>query len=766
LGNTPPSAGSHTPLPVAKLDELLDIAGPFKPAQIVGRGHAHGTVQPKLFEWMTDHYLDLLYKESRYSEFAQTSERLDARVQRIMLRFAKVAERAGLYRLSQTWKVLNQALQADLLPRADAKKEARLTNHRKKLAKQKEEEEREKELLRNDWFEVKKENFEPIKPHPAIRAITAMERESTSGLSTPLARPLPESPTSEPSWKSYNGQGRHEKFRLPPSSLSNSMTMHKPGIDADDEYEPPSPFVDGEASYTSEAGAGAMNIETPQWYNHRPEVAQHHAMMNMQSKQSPHLDYLSGPSTFGPDFRRLDSDDSFPLYSASTDSQPAKFNRSDSDSSGRFAADTSVPSPDKWADSYRKPSSSWESTGTNSEELRQQPNFNHAQSTASSIIMDEAMEASGTIVPDDPPGHHFHGPSTRTQIMTPTNFNYQILASATTEENDPEFIDADFYPNYSTTDASSKLDSPVPWSAAKLLDAVLSFETLTLPDTASALILLLRALLPTESVNHYQASAILSRFHYRLITLQLFSQACLLRNLSAPAYPFVFADAQENVRLSYYCTTCSRALEQTDDHDARLCAKCSQRRGPCIVCRSDDPGYITSLSDDNHFSANSSYSSDSTVWMYCQGCSHGGHAACLRDWHSAAFTDTQGSCALEGCLHDCLPGAHRMRKVEDRRSALLQSSEARMRDRDRVSRDGGSVRNVPGRRSIARAQNQGLSAVRRDWWQVDESRAVEKVRNTLLPTTMEDMDGYGSSSGKKVKVVTPWEEAKSVRWGN
>src|SRR5207248_4799685 len=119
----------------------------------------------------------------------------------------------------------------------------RLAIYQKKLAKQKKEEEREKELLHSDWFEVKKESLEPLKPHPAIRAIAAMERESTSGLSTPLARPLPDSPTSEPSWNAQSGHGRNEKFRLSPSRFPTNLAAHKTRIDADDEYEPPSPYV-------------------------------------------------------------------------------------------------------------------------------------------------------------------------------------------------------------------------------------------------------------------------------------------------------------------------------------------------------------------------------------------------------------------------------------------------------------------------------------------------------------------------------------------
>ncbi|KAG4220058.1 hypothetical protein PC116_g31463, partial [Phytophthora cactorum] len=69
-----------------------------------------------------------------------------------------------------------------------------------------------------------------------------------------------------------------------------------------------------------------------------------------------------------------------------------------------------------------------------------------------------------------------------------------------------------------------------------------------------------------------------------------------------------------------------------------------------------------------------------STWWYCPGCSHGGHANCLQDWHAPIVpkegsispasptatldgsfpeTNSDGCCPFDGCGHACLPGRWR-----------------------------------------------------------------------------------------------------------
>ncbi|CUS13561.1 unnamed protein product [Tuber aestivum] len=107
----------------------------------------------------------------------------------------------------------------------------------------------------------------------------------------------------------------------------------------------------------------------------------------------------------------------------------------------------------------------------------------------------------------------------------------------------------------------------------------------------------------------------------------------------AQALPEFTALGQTNTHLDFACGRCARPITATaTTTTAKVgaggggvrCRKCGAVDG-CVICW----GQVGR-------------------WSMCQGCGHGGHDACLREWFFGGGTG--GECAAVGCGHYCLPG--------------------------------------------------------------------------------------------------------------
>lgn len=124
-----------------------------------------------------------------------------------------------------------------------------------------------------------------------------------------------------------------------------------------------------------------------------------------------------------------------------------------------------------------------------------------------------------------------------------------------------------------------------------------------------------------------------------------------------------------------------------------------------------------------------------TLWTWCSLCGHGGHTNCLSTWFAnQAMSD--GACAIEGCLCDCVQGKRREDKI---REFLEQKAE---KERSKVVRKG-------------------------DDWKVSESKAVAAIRGTLGETARDPTQNAGPASmlpqgrkdeGRRVRVVEPHDD--------
>jgi WD40 repeat protein len=239
----------------------------------------------------------------------------------------------------------------------------------------------------------------------------------------------------------------------------------------------------------------------------------------------------------------------------------------------------------------------------------------------------------------------------------------------------------------------------------------------------------------TTGINPYQAESILHTYHAQLHSLSLFNSAASLRRLAYPTYPAVYEQALKDTQLGLLCLSCKSPIN--NPKDKMRCETCKRAQAPCPICWGRYPAFEpvaskkkakakirSSLRDKEHRRKRSSLLTGlplaekdnaidtpsptvsenitppkATLWTWCPLCGHGGHMNCLSTW----FADpalSEGTCATEGCLCDCVSGRRREEKIAE---VLAKKAE---KERARVVRKG-------------------------DDWKVNESKAVSAVRGTI-----------------------------------
>ncbi|OCK85015.1 WD40 repeat-like protein, partial [Lepidopterella palustris CBS 459.81] len=237
-------------------------------------------------------------------------------------------------------------------------------------------------------------------------------------------------------------------------------------------------------------------------------------------------------------------------------------------------------------------------------------------------------------------------------------------------------------------------------------------------------------------INPYQAESILTTYHMQLHSLGLYNAAASLRRLAYPTYPAVYEQALKDTQLGLLCLSCNSPIN--NPRDKMRCETCKRAQAPCPICWGRYPAFEgvvakknaklrssaaasgktehrrkrTSLVGAPAIRALAAASSNAqgpglsvphsnvteprpTLWTWCPLCGHGGHTACLSAWFADPVM-SEGACATEGCLCDCVRG----RRREERLRAELGI---------KVEKERGKV-------------------VKGDDWKVGESRAVIGAR--------------------------------------
>jgi WD40 repeat protein len=730
LSTTPPSSTGMTENKIMSLNEAVEVTGIYKPQQVSALGHAPSTAKRVTYKYFTNRYLFPLAKKS-------DDQLLNFRTTAITESYAKAAEDIGHFRLAQTWRLLGYTISLLLIRRAEHHRRARLT-----VQKPDSKEERQKEpslgltppqTQRGEETPRKLPRAQtPVDSpvHRGARSMITEEMESTSNVATPLVRPVRDSIAHETREAMHTPMIDEEDDLKLPDAVHPSTPSPIPVPGARQPPENSTSSVEGYDFYGLDSFAPPLEFGAP------------------PRKPPLRLDYPEPghPPRIQP--QRHDSGESFQMFSTSGESQHGQW-MSSSGSDGHSAIKERGQSLRDRVDSWEKNlmASSKHRASIDSDvpagsEISEGHFTPHSNGSSYEFLNGRHHTSSS------PPVLRLHEASTRpAQDRTPSKtLTRETTRSPSISEmtsEDPNIINSDFlpWPN----------DPPFlipPIDATTLIQRTLAFESRTSALNAAIMVLLLRPLLSASAIDEFQAGAIIRQYHQRLTNLKLFTEAALLRNLCVPTYPTAFATAQEDIKIGFFCTDCHKPLENDPliPGSEWKCPRCKKDRAPCAVCLNRE------LETDLEFEKGD-VGLKSAVWWLCPGCGHGGHSSCMQAWHAGPeFGEgdkySGGCCPLDGCLHPCLPGKWRERKVEEKKAARAKELDLLVKE---------NSRQASGRGPVVGGRGQGL--VRRDNREVTQSKAVEGVRVALSAGNLSGGSGSGALERKKsVKLVAPGEE--------
>ncbi|XXH06016.1 hypothetical protein Hte_012461 [Hypoxylon texense] len=723
MSTTPPS-GAGVEDKVIPLDQSMNITGPFKPQQIMAIGPIPAGSTTHLYRYLSRQYLEILERELPYTEGGKP---LRERIFGIIEQYARASESVSQFRLAQTWRILAYAIGLLLSRRSQYHLEQRL-NRRQKPQLNVENGVLDTRFETSPMFSktdtsprIKIDGEDtPRKPasvtslegrHPHAKSLLAEEIDSESNVPTPLARPVNED-TSD---YIEHGGGKMltpvlemESFNLPPGVLPDGASPRK-RLDS------------ASLSTLSHDSHGSQKSSTEGYDFYDVDAVDNiPRAIDVPRRRGPrNLDFVDtgSPSQQRKSIARHDSDESYAQIFSISDTSRQTSGLTESSSGSGYRLSRKVE---------RKHSSPEEGDGEYGSRIRgrriqespesaryptRQPIERHDSSLTEELQITQAttdtLDSDSLQQPDDHSYPRYSGPG-----LTIPKFPIGLSDKDQPENHlSPHITETDYlpwaedppYPHPITAEVKERMPIP-PINPYDLLSRALKFEARQSALNASAIILLLKPLVPDDVIDSYQAAAILRQHHNRLMSMKLFVEAALLRNLCVQGwpdgldlwgenYPSVFAPAQDRVSAGFTCSHCHKPREidrsKTDGPGIWKCERCRAVMAPCAVCghrdaTADPPLPIPVVEG---FAASSSRPTSEepilSTWWYCPGCCHGGHANCLQDWHApvtsskeAAFsssssssaypidgpfpeTNSDGCCPLDGCGHACLPGRWR-----------------------------------------------------------------------------------------------------------
>ncbi|OJD13031.1 hypothetical protein AJ78_06465 [Emergomyces pasteurianus Ep9510] len=844
LSGTPPM--SEDASTVISLEKAIAHSGVFEPSQIGAIGNISGaTFDPETFRYLAKHYSPLM--ES--SDCVGSSPNLLESLQISFYNNAECAEEASLYRLAQTWRIIQYAVAQEL--KATGERRASYPDENIESTKPRLSED-ENVLDRSQTLEepipdkLKSRLFKGvIEAEGPPRAPT--DHESTSNMTTPLARPLPDSPRiTQSNSDSSQGPDSDHEFEdiqpLPPSVLSsNGRGVLKQKDSPDGSDTEPKPFSNNEERrstvvrvqgsprslspdrmskrelaladlFTEGRSAPRAIAGRPNWRLHDLHAYENRDFeeedydQKVEEKRAALRDYKTFPKkvlSLDPPhdhpiktrppvpYTRHDSAESLLMFSASTGSSQRTKSGSES-----YSPHTK---PEK---AYGSDSGDWAAAAGSSlgriNELEigspAKSALGKAQNTYSSedsslIGSPSESNSVGLERPLSPLPFLAETSVVNDRSRRQTRQNPSSLRKPTHNPRDQPTL----CPRRGSEEGDIGLplssDPPdnQPWSACNIIKEALKHYCSSSPcDIQSAAHLLHKMHLlfsSCESILSYEERELIFKaYNDQLLRQRMFVEAAELRLLCVPIYPSVYDYAQQDTFINVYCFECKKPYENPT-RDNQRCHRCDTPQPPCTICMSRDPPMEWTLqysasSEPSTFSdkysqdGNSSAGGDNihtdtsddyiayrphgtALWAWCQGCGHGGHAACQTAWLKD-ISISEGGCATPGCLHDCGPGPRR----EQNRTSHVEESK-RMRD------------------SLSGSKT-SLGFAKRDSWAAGESKAVERVRGmlgvTAVSTTTSSATSVVTSAGpstatagsgmgptallspKKVRLVTPSEQ--------
>ena len=738
LAGTPPSAGSGGP--VQRLDTSLYQRELFHITQAAGIGCIGGLSHFDPFRVYAQDYQNPPPPPTDNSKCDRHREIASA------LRYnGDIAAQVGEYQLSGTWKVMAKAVESELAERAEENRQKRVNaaSLSRSMIHGSIQSTSDNEVHGNDDHEGHMSTSLRSKNRPSIAL------DDASNMTTPVARPQSDAllgsnlsvnieslQLSDAVWtkqapRPITGLSQLAKMNSPePLAVGEHNSQERYGsTTAFDQHESKHPLKSYEIAPSPDFG----EID-------RQMTERRAAMENYRAIPRPLLRLddpfqLTGPGSGITSIDRHDSNESFQLFSASTDSS----NR----------AQSTMGSLESNAGS--------EKTSSTPEHLnalkdRDQDDASHEQSalvfddeaSLRSPASSQAFLATNTYrQPKKPIEHPFppptvepnYRPNTASAVVHREDMETIGLSHPTAQElsSDPgHYVLSDF-------DRPKKASPTLrPLTATTIFEEIIDYYTLELHDAQlPAYFIIHLAPYLSHSIPFERCNLILLQYHEQLLTHQLFVEAEAFLNLCHPDYPDVVDKGLYNVASGGpWCTVCQKSNK---GRIPNYCERCQQHWAGCPICygaglrlltkHTPKPSdwHITSV-DKVHGRPQEAHD----LWGWCQECGHGGHTGCLRVWWSDPASE--GACPTIGCLCDCVPGTRRddivERKEQGRRTENVNKDE----------RYAAESRAVRGARAMVSQSSRG------------------KAQGTIgLGAT-----GRSMSGGKKVRIVAPEEEGKAV----
>ncbi|KAK2018541.1 WD domain-containing protein [Colletotrichum eremochloae] len=811
LSTTPPSGSGIGDDLVLGLEQAMKVTGTYKTQQSMAVGHIPSAVRVDIYEYLSSCYLETMDRELPYVADGQP---LNKRVCNIMEQYARAAEHVNQFRLAQTWRILAYSMNLLLTRRAQFHLETRLGRFQKRpsIAKAKDIPKIRVPRALDVVVEMNGEET-PRKPSAHVssgvdtkslgpRSLLSEEIESTSEVATPIARAI-------------NGENIDvgdfaSDAQLPPVVESDSFAL-PPAAHSTFSNNPRRRLDSVPLSTTSHESDGTQ-ISITEGYDFYGTDALSQAIdvPEPKKKEQKPLDY--GPRT--PNSRRTlrqDSGGSFAqMFSMSQSSRQTSGLASSSEGGTSASMRSTTSYPAQLKEQRRSEEQGEYESRIRGKELEDSPEHgaltalhgpgeNLSKDSPEEIFMISQTTMTSDTATDDP--------STQSQLGSlPVAYREHAplhigvsstsppkITPALQHDSTPSILDSDYFPwpedpSYPHPVANDPdADYSPPLNPYTLINRALDFETRTSALNASAMVLLLKPLVPESVINPIRATSILRQHHSRLAGMKLFIQAALLRKLCVQGWPegipewgenytSIFGPAQQGVKGGFMCPNCRKPRELDPSLGEKAlwkCERCRATMAPCAVCgHRETTAAALSLADG--IGGAQPAEPIMSIWWYCPGCAHGGHATCLQDWHApsddGSYKLSDGCCPLDGCGHACLPGKWREEKSVNRSDELGRMAIEKVRVGGNGGVAGGGIGvGGGGVGGVGGGGGGGKSGapspvmppnVRGDSIEVPQSRAVESVREALAsgtPTSGILSSSPGSRSGER-------ERRKSVKF--
>ncbi|KAI0457449.1 hypothetical protein F5B21DRAFT_464473 [Xylaria acuta] len=791
LSTTPPS-GPSVEDQVISLEQAIKLTVPFKPRQVMAIGRIPAATSVDVYHVLSQQYLEIIGKDLPNSE---TAGPLDSRILSIMGKYAQAAESVSQFRLAQTWRILSYAMNLLLTSRSKYHLERRLTNTERNHSPSRHGDSARPSPLRVSSSSQLRDGEETPRQTTSISSVGSRhtsgglrlieEIDSESNVPTPLARPVKDDQVvceGSGTAKRLTPVHEVEDFSLPPA-----VHPERPG---------PRRRLDSNALSIISQESQISSTEGYDFYDVEAAETLPIAIDVPKKKEPLRIDPIEPTS---PDSRRkpavrLDSDESFSqMFSYSDTSRQASLlgtssrgsiplQRKESNDGGEIEFASRIrgrqidesPVHRDWPSARRPALERYGSDALTEDSMASQTTIDTIESDSTGI---EALHHSVKFRPNLPA---FQGTVSR----------FPQSAPGPQDHTSPTITETDFLPwdddppyPYPTNSSVNPATNSSPIKPYEIVAKAVAFESRRSALNASAMILLLKPLVPDNIIDPHQAAAVVRQYHQRLMNMKLFVEAAMLRNLCLRGWPgieiwgenysSIFRPAQERVVVGFACARCHkpREVSRTSSEGPEIwkCERCRALVAPCAVCGHREAGSESQLAVVDIALDTALPQSEESIlstWWYCPGCSHGGHASCLQDWHAPAAssqphqlleparkelfeddspqTNSDGCCPFDGCGHACLPGRWRNESSTARTEELGRAVREQYRG---VLTDLKKVDNKQKPARDASVVSTPAGSVRGDTLEIPQSRAVESVREVLASNAHEKIERTGGLMG-------------------